>query len=99
QDLHDGLGQQLAGISCLSNALNADLLARAAPGAAAAARISRLLDAAVAQTRGLARGLHPVEPEPGGLLAALDALAANVSELFKVRCKIVCRRPVLIREN
>jgi PAS domain S-box-containing protein len=99
QDLHDGLGQQLAGISCLTNALKTDLLARGAPDAATAERISRLLDATVAQTRGLARGLHPVEPEPGGLLAALDQLAANISELFKVSCKFQCRQPVLIHLN
>jgi len=52
QDLHDGLGQQLAGISCLCNALQADLQSRSAPNAADAARISRLLNATVANRAG-----------------------------------------------
>jgi len=34
-----------------------------------------------------------------GLLAALNELAANISELFKVSCKFQCRQPVLIRQN
>ena len=87
QDLHDGLGQQLAGISCLSNTLKKDLADLDLPQAATAARISVLLDSAVAQTRSLARGLHPVVPEPGGLIAALEALAATATDLFKVSCR------------
>jgi len=55
QDLHDGLGQQLAGISCLSNVLKKNLADEESPEATTATRISTLLDSAVAQTRSLAR--------------------------------------------
>jgi PAS domain S-box-containing protein len=99
QDLHDGLGQQLAGISCLSDTLKKDLAEQGSPQAADAAKISKFLDDAVALTRSLARGLQPVAPEPYGLMAALDDLASRISDLFKVACHLVCPRPVRIRDN
>ncbi|HEX9047506.1 MAG TPA: response regulator, partial [Verrucomicrobiae bacterium] len=99
QDLHDGLGQQLAGISCLSDNLKHDLAAKFPPASNTAARISELLDHAVMQTRALARGLQPVFPEPDGLMSALEALAAQISEMFKVDCRFICPAPVLIDDN
>jgi signal transduction histidine kinase len=53
----------------------------------------------VAQTRSLARGLHPVEAEPTGLMSALDDLASRITDLFKVSCRFECRRPVLIESD
>jgi signal transduction histidine kinase len=99
EDLHDGLGQQLAGISCLSDALKKDLVQAASPHAAAAAKISKLLDGAVALTRNLARGLQPVAAEPKGLMCALEDLASRVTDLFKVSCHLECPRSVLVRNN
>ena len=99
QDLHDGLGQQLAGISCLSDALKKDLAEEGSDQVAAAAKISKLLDDAVALTRSLARGLQPVASEPLGLMSALEELAARVSDLFKVSCACDCPRAVLVKDN
>ncbi len=99
QDLHDGLGQQLAGISCLSNTLSQKLAQQGSPEAQKAARISKLLDGAVNVTHSLAHGLHPVEAEPAGLMSALENLAASVRDLFRVSCRFKCGRPVLLAEN
>jgi two-component system CheB/CheR fusion protein len=99
QDLHDGLGQQLSGISLLSNALKRNVAEQTSPEAPTAARISNLLDSAVAQTRSLARGLFPVESEPTGLMSALEDLASRATELFKVSCGFECPHPVLIESN
>jgi signal transduction histidine kinase len=96
QDLHDGLGQQLVGIFCLSDVLKKNLADRGSPAAQQAARISKLLHSAVAQTRGLARGLLPVAAEPGGLMAALGEMANHLTSLFKIRCHFDCPEPVLI---
>jgi PAS domain S-box-containing protein len=95
QDLHDGLGQQLAGISCLSGALKRDLERAAPVHAAAAGKISKLLDLAVVGSRNLARGLHPIPPEPNGLVSALEHLASSASDLFHVRCTFDCSLPVM----
>jgi signal transduction histidine kinase len=98
QDLHDGVGQQLAGIWCLSEVLRKLLQTQALPEAAQAAKISGLLKGALNQTRSLARGLHPVSTEPNGLMSALRELAASVTDMFKVTCKFECAQPVLVHD-
>jgi PAS domain S-box-containing protein len=99
EDLHDGLGQQLGGISFLSAVLKKNLVELASPEAEAATKISRLLTDAMAQTRSLARGLHPVTPETNGLMSALEELAVRITDLFKVSCRFKCPQPVLIENN
>jgi PAS domain S-box-containing protein len=99
QDLHDGVGQQLAGISCLSDVLKQNLTEQNSPEAARAAKISRLLDAAVSQTRTLVHGLYPVASEATGLMNALENLAATITDLFKTDCRFELPKPVLITDN
>jgi len=94
QDLHDGLGQQLAGIACLCDALKQDMAEQNSSQVAAAAKIARLLNDAVGQTRSLARGLYPVEPTPDGLMHALAELAERTTDIFRVDCQFLCPRPV-----
>lgn len=98
-DLHDGVGQQLGGISCLSDVLKKNLAEQGSPEAEAADKICRLLNVAMAQTRSLARGLHPVEAEANGLMAALEDLAERVADVFKVSCQFECPQPVLIGDG
>lgn len=98
QDLHDDLGQQLAGLWYFSAALEKNLRTLDSPEADNAGRIARQLDKALALTRSLAHGLQPVMPEPGGLMVALQALAERSSELFKIKCRLSCRHPVEIHD-
>ena len=90
QDLHDDLGQQLAGISCLSRVLENNLTAQESPEAELAAKITDLLKNALGLTRSLARGLHPVALQSGGLMTALDELTQRISEMFRVTCRCKC---------
>ena len=60
------------------------------PRHAEAKKIGGLLQKALAHTRGLARGLHPVAPEQGGFAKALETLAAQSGELFRVKCLFEC---------
>jgi len=99
QDLHDGLGQLLVGTVYLINTLQKELTAKAIPEARQLRRIMEVINEAIWQTRNLARGLHPVEPEPNGLMSALEGLAARTKKLFHVGCRFACRRPVLIPDN
>jgi signal transduction histidine kinase len=96
QDLHDSLGQHLTGISFLSRALEKKLAAQSMNEAHDAAEISRLVLAAISQTRHLARGLFPAELENRGLLPALQELAANVEELCRVSCRLECAGAVVV---
>jgi signal transduction histidine kinase len=87
RDLHDDLGQRLVGISYMSHQLANSLAARNAPEAQQAAKITALLNDALGLTRSLARGLHPVALQSGGLMAALADLAERTSEMFQVDCR------------
>ena len=97
QDLHDDLGQRLAGISYMAQVLSRNLEKAASPDAEQAKRITGLLEQALTLTRLLARGLHPVALKTGGLHAALADLAERTSEMFGVNCHYTgsMERPVL----
>ena len=99
QDLHDGLCQHLAGIELMSHALEQTLAKKASTEAAQAAKIAEYVRESIAQTRMLARGLSPVEPEPNGLMSALDELAVSTEKLFKVGCHFRCGTAVLVHDN
>jgi two-component system CheB/CheR fusion protein len=85
-DLHDSLGQALTGVAFLSKTLESNLARQKLPQAPDAARIVRLVDESITLTRMLARGLQPVTLGAGGLLQALDTLAADTSELYRTSC-------------
>lgn len=93
-DLHDGLGQYLTGISCLSAALRDKLSAQARTEAEEAATISTLVQEAIAQTRALARGLCPVQLETAGLDTALEDLTYQVQRLHGMDCRFVSAGPM-----
>ncbi|WP_395730599.1 response regulator [Prosthecobacter sp.] len=99
RDLHDDLGQQLAGLSIMATILGRSLAARDAPEAPEAARITDLLKKTVAMTRSLARGLHPVAAEPDGLMSALHDLAARMTSMFHIDCQFECPRAVQMNDN
>lgn len=86
-DLHDGLGQYLTGISCLSAALRDKLQVQTRPEAEEANTISSLVQEAIAQTRALARGLCPVQLETSGLETALEDLTFQVQRLHGIECQ------------
>ncbi len=98
-DLHDGVCQQLAGISCLSDILAGKLDEQGRPEAAEAHQITDLLNQANKQTRGVARGLFPVQLEENGLVSALEELAENAGNFFHTRCEFHCETPVAVRDH
>jgi len=85
-DLHEGLGQQLAGTALHANRLARRLEERGAPEAPDARAVSDLVNRSVAWTRDLAAGLSPVGPRLDGLPAALEELAGRTQRDFNVRC-------------
>jgi two-component system CheB/CheR fusion protein len=97
-DLHDGLGQQLAGIKFV-----AELAARKMPPNVAIKKemkqITKAIHEAILQTRLLARGLSPVDVESGGLMAAFKELAENTERLFHIACQFECPQSILIHDN
>lgn len=93
QDLHDGVCQFLAALSCAAAALGQELdELRLSDQAAVANELATQLKRAVIQSRDLAHGLVPVPLEKAGLPAALDNLASSVSNLHGVNCTFECRK-------
>jgi signal transduction histidine kinase len=89
QDLHDGLGQHLIGVSFLLQPLRARLAGD--PAAAQLDEIDRLVGEAIEQTRDLVRNLHSRTLEAAGLVAALGELAAHTTRVFGVECRVADR--------
>ncbi len=99
QDLHDGLGQQLAGIGFLSKSLELRLTKKTVAESADARQIARLVSEAIAQARGMAHGLHPVDLSATGLMSALRELALTVENTFRIACTFKCEEPVLLSDE
>lgn len=88
QDLHDGLGQELAGISLLSKALADELQLCGHPSAKVAANIANYSRGTIESARQLAKGLYPVELSRNGLLFALEDLACQTRQRYGVSCTL-----------
>jgi PAS domain S-box-containing protein len=99
EDLHDGLGQHLTGITFLTKALERKLATKAPEEAKEAAEIGRLVLQALAQTRNLARGLFPAELERNGLTAALVELTDSVQRTCGVRCTLKASEKISVNDN
>ena len=61
-----------------------------------ATEIKKLVNQAMDQTRGLAKGLHPIDLDAGSLMAALQELAATTEKMFGIHCVLTCDQPVEI---
>jgi len=85
-DLHDGLGQELAGTSMMARSLANKLKEKSQPESELATKIAKLLGDSLKLSRSLARGLRPVEIDTEGLQAGLLQLADRISEAFPVEC-------------
>jgi len=88
QELHDGLGQQLAGISYMMSALQTKMQSALVPVTRDAEKVEKLILSSVEQVRHLAKGFYPVELERHGLLFALEEIARTTEQIFGVRCTL-----------
>lgn len=86
-DLHDDLGQKLAGLALMTKALERKLAARRAREARDAAAIHGLVKQAVSHARDLARDLATLDLKKSDLPSALGGLAQHAAELFEISCQ------------
>jgi len=98
-DLHDGVCQQLVAIAYLTDILADRLLKKGEPASLEAEKIGSLINEAISQTRNVARGLFPVRLEENGLVSALEELASNAGNLFKINCRFSCPEPLPETDN
>lgn len=84
-DLHDGLGQELAGLALLLRGL-VRRAEKEGPGLVSEiSRLSRMASASVASVHDMAQGMLPLELRDGDLKGALQALARSSRRGFGVR--------------
>lgn len=91
RDLHDDLGQQIAGAWLLSTVLADNLASSSSPESKNARKLAGILGDALTVTRSLSRGLQPTAIEEGGLVSALGDLAARTHDLFHIPCRFATR--------
>jgi len=97
RELHDSIGQQFTGIAFMMKVLEQKLTNdKLTDEATDAAEIKKLVNHALDQTRGLAKGLHPIDLDAGSLMAALQELAATTEKMFGIHCALTCDQPVEI---
>jgi len=87
QDLHDGLGQELAGTAMLGDVLARQLQAESHPLAEAADQVASYIRSTIDTACRISKDLYPVELDRYGLLLALKNLAGQVSRQSGVRCE------------
>jgi len=86
QELHDGMVQELTGITMMLHVMSRKLEQTAPAQAAEAERLCRLLENAQRNGRDLAKSFYPVELEQHGLMAALEGIAQRTQQQFGVSC-------------
>jgi signal transduction histidine kinase len=96
QDLHDGLGQHLAGTAIAGQVLREKLERQDRQEAVDAKKVVELIEEGVSLTRRSAKGLHPVDLSAEGLMLALEEFSSMTTKLFDVQCRFVCESPVLV---
>jgi len=88
RDLHDSLGQSLTGIGYLASGLKNRLAGIDKAAADDADQISSLIFASIKETRSIARGMSPVGLGATGLSKAIEQIAENVNNIYRISCKV-----------
>src|SRR5260370_4082119 len=89
QNLHDSLGQHLTGTALAAQVLRDKLAKHSAAEVADADKVVYYVEEGIDLTRNLARGFFSPELEADGLNVALQGLAENISERFRVPCTFI----------
>ncbi len=98
QDIHDGLGQQLTGLSLMASSLQRELVREHIPKKQQLDDIVQYLQQATADARLLSRGLAPMSIETLGLEDAIQILAKDIQKTTGINCHLDMQRPVNIHD-
>ncbi|HUG90743.1 MAG TPA: PAS domain-containing sensor histidine kinase, partial [Planctomycetaceae bacterium] len=99
EDLHDDVGQELAGLALTVDTLTEALEAAESPDAELSRTVGQRVAVLSRKVRYLSHGLVPVEVDAAGLMAGLEVLAANVSEAGGPAGTFHCPEPVLVEDT
>jgi PAS domain S-box-containing protein len=97
QDLHDSLCQHLTAIAYMARSVALRLKNHRVIEVEHIEKIAELINDGVTEARTIARGLHPVEMEPPGLVTALAALVKQAH--WPVRCRLEADEEISIQDS
>jgi len=90
-DLHDGLGQELTGVSLLLKTVE-DVIARDAPQLTTRVHAVRdMVEQSISTVRALALGLSPVHLDRDGFAVALEQLCSSSEAMYGIPVKFASR--------
>jgi PAS domain S-box-containing protein len=100
-DLHDGLGQELTGISLMLRSLATRRGLTAVRVAPELNEIIALVNHAIQSVRKMALGISPVTLERGGLLVSLQTLTCRCRDSYSidVQLRLMIRSPLRVDES
>jgi len=86
QEIHDGLGQQLTGLSMMATSIKRQLASQNLAEAGQLEELILHLQTAIKDARALSRGLSPVPVTPEGLTDAFTMLANDIKAKTGIDC-------------
>jgi len=99
QDLHDGVGQELTGLSLVAQSLVIKLTEQGFPEVQIAQKMDAGIQRALADVRALARGLNPIDVDASGLSSALQEMTERLCQLYDVDCRFECHASIQLSDN
>lgn len=96
RELHDGLGQEIAGIALFNNVLQTSLKLKALPEASAAVRLAELLAHTSNELRRISHGLQPLLRDADGLMRGIRTMVAVASLQDGTNCVFRCGKDVAV---
>jgi PAS domain S-box-containing protein len=99
QELHDGLGQELTGLSYLATSVHRRLQAKGLAEAGTAAELAEGIPQVIGQLQTIVKGLVPLEVDGRDLVPALLGLAETMEERTGVSCRFESRGRVQVNDN
>ena len=97
QDLHDSLCQHLTAIAFMARSVALRLKKHRVIEVEHIEEIAELINDGVTEARTIARGLHPVEMEPPGLVTALAALVKQ--RHWPVSCRLEADEEISVQDS
>lgn len=98
-ELHDGLGQELTGLSLFATSLAKQLVRDGSSRANSAEAIAQGIQRAIGEVRDAVKGLVPVEIDAKGLPVALAQLVATTGDRSTVDCRFRCDPTVAVDDR
>ena len=97
EELHDGICQHLTAVAFMARAASLRLKDHRVFQVEDIEKIAELVNAAAGDVRNLARGLHRIDVDAAGLVAALQNLAER--EIWKTPCRLEVKGPFHIEND